>query len=199
MVAQKGDVGATGPTGATGPQGPTGAAGPTGATGPQGPAGPTGSTGPQGAAGPAGPTGATGATGPQGPAGAPQQPATAAELFTGTVSDKYISPAILAASRAFQNVTATGLVTLDLSAAINFNVTLTGDTVINRPPTNASGRTGTILIRQDATGNRAVTFDASWKFVGWVSSVTPTANSVTVVEYMMYSVNEIYAKIYTSS
>lgn len=69
LMAQKGDVGATG---ATGPQGATGATGPTGATGAQGPVGPVGPQGPVGITGnvgPAGPEGAVGPPGPQGTAG----------------------------------------------------------------------------------------------------------------------------------
>ena len=58
MIAQRGDVGATGADGSQGPQGATGA---------DGPQGPQGATGAQGPDGPQGPQGATGATGAQGP------------------------------------------------------------------------------------------------------------------------------------
>jgi collagen type VII alpha len=63
LVAQKGDIGATGPTGSTGIDGATG---PTGATGVAGATGATGSTGLTGATGIAGATGPTGATGNNG-------------------------------------------------------------------------------------------------------------------------------------
>lgn len=81
IIAQRGEIGATGPTGPQGIQGPQGATGPQGSTGPQGlqgspgangaqgPAGEAGATGPSGPQGSVGPTGPSGATGPEGPAG----------------------------------------------------------------------------------------------------------------------------------
>lgn len=95
IVAQKGDVGATGPQGIQGPQGATG---PQGIQGPQGQMGATGATGatgsqgiqgiqgPIGETGPIGPTGATGQIGPIGPSGpqgqqGPQGPSGAAGAY----------------------------------------------------------------------------------------------------------------------
>ena len=53
----------------------------------------------------------------------------------------------------------------------------------------STGEWGTILAVQDATGNRALTFDNVFKKNG--STVNSTANKTTVIKYLVISMNEV--------
>jgi hypothetical protein len=166
-----GGGGGTGPTGATGPTGPTGATGPTGPTGPTGSSGangtngstgatgPTGPTGPTGSAGANGTNGSTGATGPTGPSG-PAAPSRAVVTFSST-------PAFDCTNNS---------ATLDL--------TLTGPispTIINTTDNFVCN----LILVQDGTGSRVVTWPAGMKWVGGVPLVLSTAaGSIDTVSLM---------------
>lgn len=165
-----GATGGTGPTGATGAgnTGATGATGPgVGSTGPTGPTGvgatgPTGGTGATGGTGGTGGTGATGATGGTGPTGATG--ATASGFLT-TFKGGQDGLVTVASSGAGY--------TMNLSSANDFDITLTANCTlaISNPPPAGVGGAITVVLRQDGTGSRTVTWPGS---VSWITGGAPT-------------------------
>ena len=134
----------------------------------QGPAGRPGATGPAG-------TGATGSTGATGPAGA-----DGANGADGTVSLSHGDFATLTIS--------SNTITLDLSAAGIFTVTLSADvTTVNvSNVTNGDANFFTLRVVQDGTGGRIFTNPAAWKFSGGAYSVSAAANSVDLLQGITY-------------
>lgn len=87
------------------------------------------------------------------------------------------------------NSSATGTVTLDLSTSNVFQVTLTGNTTFafSNPPANTKVFSFTIIVTQDATGGRTITWPTSKKFAGGVTPPpTTAANAVDVWSVMTY-------------
>lgn len=87
------------------------------------------------------------------------------------------------------NDSATGTVTLDLSASNVFQSTLTGNItfVFTNPPANTKVFSFTIITVQDATGGRTITWPASKKFSGGLAPpATTTANAVDIWSVMTY-------------
>ena len=71
------------------------------------------------------------------------------------------------------------------------------DTVTYGNPANTKvGRTGFILIIQDATGSRTITWGANWDFAGGtVPALSTPANSVDVLYYVVRSATSIFASL----
>ena len=178
-------AGATGATGATGPAGPKGDKGDTGATGP---AGPTGATGPAGDIGPAGPTGATG------PAGAPASTAAISDAIVAersapaTISQKFYKEAYLVGGviEAASDVTAGATYTADATDKGLQYVTLTAATcAMTFTAPQMDGRQLTLVLTQDATGGRTVTWPATVRWPGGVAPIlTTTAGRTDVVAFL---------------
>lgn len=84
------------------------------------------------------------------------------------------------------NAAATGTITLDLSTANVFNLTLTGSGTLafSNPPASGLMFSITVIVKQDATGNRTLSYPASVK---WSDGITPVlataANKVDVLTF----------------
>lgn len=78
-------------------------------------------------------------------------------------------------------------VTLDLSLANIFEITLNRNITLTAPNNAKSGMNGFISLYQDTTGNRTVAFDNSWTFVNGkdVDQVIPTANWKTIFAFIV--------------
>lgn len=172
-----GATGAAGAPGATGATGPTGTSGTAGATGPTGPTGLQGATGIAGVTGPTGPSGADGqagtqgSTGPTGPTGASISGATGPTGPTGTSGAT--GPTGAAGSDALHTVSASGTSqTIDYSTADTWDVTLTSNCTFTLTGfTTGNPDFLTLVLRQDATGSRTVT----WPTITWIGSgIAPT-------------------------
>lgn len=218
-------AGATGPTGpqGTGPTGPTGPA-ISGSTGPVGPTGPTGgaqgTTGATGATGPTGTAGSNGATGPTGASAGSNVPApsTGNELdfirvnSSGSAYENRtpaqvlgdIGAASLTAAQTFTATQASSVTALTYSATItpnfsasnNFSVNLTGNTTLANPINILPGATGHILITQDATGGRTMSFGSYWKFSGGAApALTSTGNARDILVYYVADSTDIIASM----
>jgi hypothetical protein len=73
------------------------------------------------------------------------------------------------------NFTATGAVTLDLSQANCFRITLTGNVTLTfSGATNNKACSFSLHVKQDGTGSRTLTFPAS---VQWPGGTAPTAST----------------------
>jgi hypothetical protein len=196
LVGPSGPTGPAGAAGATGPQGPSGPAttvgpqgiqGIQGIQGPIGPAGVAGAVGPQGPAGVNGTNGATGASGPAGATG----PAGAASTVAGPAGPQGITGAVGAtgvqgtrgdvgpagSDAKFQVLTyATSLAWNDLNGTTS-RVTLTGPATL-QAITNLKVGLHILVVDQDATGGRVLSFDASYKTIDAAASTT--ANTRTI-------------------
>ncbi len=87
-------------------------------------------------------------------------------------------------------------ITPDLSAANNFSVTLAGNRTLANPTNQTAGQSGAIVITQDATGSRTLSFGSNWKFPnGTAPTLTTTANKVDVLVYYVESASRISAQL----
>jgi hypothetical protein len=86
-------------------------------------------------------------------------------------------------------------ITPDFNAGNVFSLTLAGNRTLANPsnvPANHQG--GSIIVRQDATGNRTLSFGSTWKFPqGAAPSLSTTANRVDRLIYNVVSATEIHA------
>jgi hypothetical protein len=87
-------------------------------------------------------------------------------------------------------------ITPDFSAANNFSVTLAGNRTLANPTNITAGQSGAIVITQDATGSRTLSFGSNWKFPnGTAPTLTTTANKVDVLVYYCESASRISAQL----
>jgi hypothetical protein len=84
------------------------------------------------------------------------------------------------------NATATGAVTLNLASGNVHNVTLTGNTTFTfSGAAVGAARSFTLILRQDATGSRSVTWPASVKWAGAIApTVSTAASKVDVLSFV---------------
>lgn len=105
----------------------------------------------------------------------------AADIRTGTDSTKVVNSSSLSGSAAFQTLTYGATTTWNLQAGYNAKVTLTGNTTlaVSNPQ---EGLSYVLLVYQDATGSRTVTWPASfnWGTAG-APTLTTTANKHDVI------------------
>jgi hypothetical protein len=81
-----------------------------------------------------------------------------------------------------------GALTLDLADGSVFEVTLTEDVILlilANPPSVGKAAAATLIVRQDATGGRAVTWPASVKWAGGIApTITAVADAVDVCTFV---------------
>ena len=118
--------------------------------------------------------------------------ATAADM-SGNVSDKVLTPDVVWGSAAIQSVTDSTSVTLDFNDGLNWEWnTITGNSTLENPLNYRDGQQGYILIKQDATGERTLSFGTNWKGPFNVAPEIDTRpNKVTVLFYTVVKANHI--------
>jgi hypothetical protein len=89
---------------------------------------------------------------------------------------------------------ATGNITPDLNNGSIQNLTLTGNITLNSLTNVATGGSATMILTQDATGNRLLT--STWKFAGNSRTLSTAANSVDIVS-VFYDGTSYYASLTT--
>ncbi|MCG8561040.1 MAG: hypothetical protein MI824_14675 [Hyphomicrobiales bacterium] len=142
--------------------------------------------------------------------------ATDAETQTGTDATRAITPAKLTAKEAttaqFRNNTAdrilttdqvwssaslvtltdTGTIAVNMSAGINFQVTLAGNRTLGNPTNVKAGQSGLIIVNQDGTGGRTLAYGANWEFPGGAApTLTTTANAKDILTYFVQNSSRI--------
>ena len=91
-------------------------------------------------------------------------------------------------------------ITPDFSNGNNFTLTLGVNTVLNNPTSPTPGQSGAIVITQDSSGSRTMSFGSYYKFAGGVApSLTTTPNAVDVLAFYVESNNRITAKLISDS
>lgn len=76
-------------------------------------------------------------------------------------------------------------IAVDLASGTNFVVTLAGNRTLGAPSNAKPGMTGTILIKQDATGSRTLAYNAAWKPFGSTPALSTAANAVDLLTFIV--------------
>lgn len=83
-------------------------------------------------------------------------------------------------------------ITLDLSLANNFEVTLGGNRTLGTPANAVAGQSGVIVVKQDAVGGRALAFGQGWVSSGGVvPALSVAAGAVDFLTYYVESPGRI--------
>jgi hypothetical protein len=120
------------------------------------------------------------------------------ELWAGTAADKFISPGRMVAASLPVDLTDEGNITADLNTGINFKVTLAGNRTLANLANAQPGDSGIIIVTQDATGGRTLTYGTNWRFPGGAAAggVLSTApNAVDLLTYFVRGDNTIIATV----
>ncbi len=111
--------------------------------------------------------------------------ASGAELRTATDDAKFLTPKSVADAAALVALTDAATIAVDLAGGTNFTVTLAGNRTLGAPSNAKPGMSGTILIKQDATGSRTLAYNTAWKPFGSTPSLTTTANAVDLLTWIV--------------
>lgn len=108
--------------------------------------------------------------------------ASALEVIAGTAG-KLIDSDVLYNANAPVALTDGATITPDFNAGRKFVVTLGGNRTLANPTNQRAGQEGIIIVKQDATGSRLLSYGTAWKFSGGVPTLTIAANAVDVIAY----------------
>lgn len=123
------------------------------------------------------------------PAGAPLASAIQARNTNDTLHALGVSTTIEA--NAIVALSDMATINIDFNGSINMSVTLGGNRVLGDPSNAVPGRTGIILVKQDAVGGRTLSYASVWKFQGAVPSLSGTANAVDIIAYYIENSSNI--------
>ena len=85
-------------------------------------------------------------------------------------------------------------VQLNFANANMFNLTLGINTHLNLPSNPTVGQAGTIVVKQDGTGSRTLSFAGAWEFPsGTAPTLTTTASAEDRIDYYVVAANAIHA------
>ena len=110
--------------------------------------------------------------------------ATAANLRAGA-AEKLVDAKSVYDAAAFVTLTYGATVAVDLDAGRNFVLTLTGEAELSNPTNQKPGQAGVIVVRQDGTGGRALSYGANWRFPSGPIAVATGANAISVISYLV--------------
>lgn len=133
----------------------------------------------------------------EGAGGSALNAATVGEIRAGLESLKYISPARLIEADALVTLIEESPVFIDLGEGRNFSLTLTASRTIDAPLDQKPGRSGEIIIRQNAVGGHALTWHADWKFPQGEVSIATAPNQSTTLRYLVESVGSVRVTPYS--
>ena len=87
-------------------------------------------------------------------------------------------------------------ITPNFANSNNFSVTLGGNRTLANPTNITAGQSGIIVITQDSTGSRTLSYGSYWKFAGGTApTLTTTANAVDVLAYYANTTTTITATL----
>jgi len=78
-------------------------------------------------------------------------------------------------------LTDAGTIAIDLSSGIHFQVTLGGNRTLGNPTNASAAKEIFVVVKQDATGGRTLSFDTDWLPLDSTTTVNSAANAVTLV------------------
>lgn len=109
--------------------------------------------------------------------------ATASDLRTGTDNTKYITSQAIRDAMAFVTLTDAATIAVDMATGFNFSVTLGGNRTLGAPTNSIAGQSGLILVIQDGTGSRTLSYASAWKFAGGAPTASTAASTVDAIAY----------------
>ena len=126
--------------------------------------------------------------------------ATAAEYRANTPSNRALTNSNVWTSAETVALTDAATVAVDMSTFINATLLTTSGVgatrALGQPSNTKVGQSGFIRITQDATGSRAMTFHADWKFTnGTDPTLSTAANAIDILFYEVIAANYIYASL----
>lgn len=116
--------------------------------------------------------------------------AAVANIRAGT-SAHYLSIRRAYAAAAPVDLTDATTVTIDFAAGINFGLTIGGNRTLGTPTNLVPGKSGLIIVTQDATGGRTLGKVAIWKALGGAIVLDPAPSGITVLSYYIDSESRI--------
>lgn len=119
------------------------------------------------------------------PAGA--QIATAAQARQTANTTEALGVKTTIDANALVSLTDAATININFNGAINMVVTLGGNRTLGFPSNPTAGRSGIIIVKQDATGGRTLSYDAVWKFQGGAPTLSTAANAVDIIAYYVES------------
>lgn len=107
-----------------------------------------------------------------------------------------INGSLPALNKAASALTDGATITIDMVNGPNFSVTLAGNRVLANPTNQVVGSSGFIVVSQDATGSRTLSYGTAWKWIGGQTPLlTTTASTRDVILYTVLANNDILASI----
>lgn len=74
-------------------------------------------------------------------------------------------------------------IAIDLAQGIVFTVTLGGNRTLASPTNQIAGRSGLVIVKQDGTGSRTLSFGGDWTFQGGAPDLSTAAGAVDIVAW----------------
>lgn len=102
--------------------------------------------------------------------------ATAAEYRSATASKILCADNVWSAA-ALVTLTDAATVAVDMSAGLNFALTIGGNRTLGAPTNTKTGQSGVIYVVQDGTGSRTLAYNSVYKFAGGTAPTLSTAAS----------------------
>ena len=85
-------------------------------------------------------------------------------------------------------------ITVDFNTAQNFIIQLGGNRTLAAPTNCVAGQVGSIIVVQDGTGSRTLSYASNWKFPGGTApTLTTGANLIDRVDYIVYTSTAVQA------
>jgi hypothetical protein len=131
--------------------------------------------------------------------------ATASPTFTGTVVMANANTTVINVQnelavfgRAFQNIitlTDASTITLNLAQTNNFSVTLSNNRTLANVTNSTPGQSGFLVVRQDGTGSRTLSYGTGWRFPSnSAPTLTTTANAVDLIVFTATTTSNVIAQ-----
>ena len=117
--------------------------------------------------------------------------ASGAELRTATDDAKFLTPKSVADAAALVALVDAATIAVDLAAGMNFTVTLAGNRTLGAPSGVKPGMSGTILIKQDATGSRTLAYNTAWKPFGSTPALSTAASAVDLLTWIVEDTGKV--------
>jgi len=87
-----------------------------------------------------------------------------------------------------------GVISLNFRTSNNHEITLQGNSTLAAPIAPSGGQSGAVLIRQDGTGSRTLSYSGGWAFAGGTApTLTTTASGVDLLIYYVNNPSQITA------
>jgi hypothetical protein len=135
---------------------------------------------------------------------------TSSPTFTGTVVMANANTTVINVQNqlavygfAFQNVvtlTDATTITVNLAQTNNFTVTLGGNRTMANATNITAGQSGFIVVRQDGTGSRTLSFGTGWRFPSNTApTLTTTASAVDLLVYVARDSGNLVTQLVSST